>query len=431
MGFFSEKKLKEVRQKKEVPKEHTILIVDDEPENLTNLRGILEREFNILMATNGQEAIDLVTNDPNPERIHLIISDQRMPELTGVEFLEKTIAIIPQAIRIILTAFADIDSIIDAINKGGIYKFILKPFDRHDLILTVRRALESYVLEQKNVQLMDELKSWNVSLEEKVRVRTAELQSAYQTIKEQQEKLNHELEVARETQKRLMPKTLPALPGAKFASRYRPVSHIGGDFYNVVALDDESYAIYVADVTGHGPSAALISFLASGIISEAIKMGGSPATMLNHANIMLDEQLADEKFVSMFFATFNIRTRNFIYANAGHPPAVVVRPKTSEVLALTYHGPPVGAFPPRLVTYEDRELQLMNEDRVLIHTDAINECLSESRKMMGLEKLHGFIKNHFDLPLESLLDEVYNFALDYSNSSNLDDDCTMLGLELN
>ena len=152
-------------EKKE--KKHKVLIVDDEEPNLRVLRKMLEKDYEILEATNGKEALDLIHGIPTPN-IHLIICDQRMPVLTGVEFLEKSIAIIPNAIRIILTGYTDIDSILQAINNAQIYKFIAKPFNPDDLKLTVRRAIENYELQAQNIRLIEELKTSIADLREEI-----------------------------------------------------------------------------------------------------------------------------------------------------------------------------------------------------------------------------------------------------------------------
>ncbi len=166
MAFFSEDKLKQIVSDDRVAKSHTILIVDDEEANLTNLQGMLEQEYDIIKANDGKAALELVQQDTNPERIHLIISDQRMPGLTGAEFLEQTIGIIPRTVRIILTAYSDVGAIIDSINRGQIYRFILKPFNRDDMLLTVKRALEAYELEEQNAQLVEELQETNAALQD-------------------------------------------------------------------------------------------------------------------------------------------------------------------------------------------------------------------------------------------------------------------------
>ena len=145
MAIFSKEALK-AKPKKNL-QTHTILIVDDEENNLLALTELLSKDYEILTAKDGQEALEFIQKDDNPERIHLIISDQRMPRLTGVEFLEKTVSTIPRTIRIILTGFTDIEAIIDSINRACIYKYINKPYDNQDMRVTIKRAIEAFELE--------------------------------------------------------------------------------------------------------------------------------------------------------------------------------------------------------------------------------------------------------------------------------------------
>lgn len=182
MGFFSKTKINQSIENKKEDKEYTLLIVDDEAANLRSLKQILESEYNILTATDGQEALELIERHPYPEEIQLIISDQRMPNKTGVEFLKETIETIPETVRIILTGFTDIDAIISAINEGQVYKFLAKPIEPKDLKVTIQRALEAFELKRKNEGLIKELLDLNASLEEKVKVRTQKLEDAYQEL---------------------------------------------------------------------------------------------------------------------------------------------------------------------------------------------------------------------------------------------------------
>jgi len=147
MEFFSEEKFGQYKIPESTPKQHTILLVDDEEENLRFLTELFEKDYNLITAKDGKEALEVIQDDPNPERIHLIISDQRMPNMTGVEFLNRTITILPYTIRMILTGFTDIDAIISSINEGQVYKFITKPTEPNDIVITVKRALEVYDLE--------------------------------------------------------------------------------------------------------------------------------------------------------------------------------------------------------------------------------------------------------------------------------------------
>lgn len=173
-------KLKE--KKKPEPNKRTILLVDDEVETLRALSEMLKRDYHLLTALDGKEALDLVKNHSEPKSIQMIISDQRMPKMNGVRFLKETLSIIPQSIRIILTGHTDIEDIIDSINEGQIYKFLIKPIEPQDFLLTVKRGMELFALESQNDVLVQNLKELNASLENKVIKRTEQLALAHEQI---------------------------------------------------------------------------------------------------------------------------------------------------------------------------------------------------------------------------------------------------------
>lgn len=138
-----------------------ILVIDDEPANLRLLRRVLGDDYETFAAASGPEGLDILRK----EDICLIITDQRMPGMTGVQVLEASLAVRPDAIKILLTGYTDIQALIDAINSGNVYKYIQKPWDSEDLKLTVRRAVEAYDLRRRNEQLVGELKVALVQLE--------------------------------------------------------------------------------------------------------------------------------------------------------------------------------------------------------------------------------------------------------------------------
>ena len=127
----------------------TILYVDDEADNLSAFKAVFRRQYNILLANSGQEAIGLLS-DHSPK---IIISDQRMPNMTGVEFFEKIKDKYPEAIRIVLTGYSDMQAIIDAINKGKIYHYVSKPWKADELKVIIDRALEAFDLRERNQEL--------------------------------------------------------------------------------------------------------------------------------------------------------------------------------------------------------------------------------------------------------------------------------------
>lgn len=120
-----------------------ILCLDDEPDNLDALERIFRKKYNVLKANSAEKAFDLLDQHPD---IGVIVSDQRMPVITGVEFLQKSIVSHPDTTRILLTGYTDIESVIESINKGEIYRYLTKPWDPVDLLTTVNEAYEKYLL---------------------------------------------------------------------------------------------------------------------------------------------------------------------------------------------------------------------------------------------------------------------------------------------
>lgn len=133
----------------------TVLYVDDEEHNLISFKAAFRREYNILTAKSAKEGIELLRQND----IGLIITDQRMPEMTGVQFLEKVVHEYPNTIRMILTGFSDIDAIIEAINSGRVYRYITKPWDQNELKVAIENAKQLYQLQLKNKNLIEELKA--------------------------------------------------------------------------------------------------------------------------------------------------------------------------------------------------------------------------------------------------------------------------------
>ena len=138
-----------------------ILIVDDETAILESLSLTLSPEYRVFTAQSGAEGLEILDR----EDIALVITDQVMPRMTGVEFLEKVIERHPDTIRMMLTGYADMSSLVRAINDGRIYRYIAKPWEPDDLRLDVKRALEHYELSAKNKRLSDELREMNERLE--------------------------------------------------------------------------------------------------------------------------------------------------------------------------------------------------------------------------------------------------------------------------
>ena len=132
-------------------KEISILYVDDEANNLIAFRAVYRTKYTIYTALSGIEGLDIMSKN----EIHIVITDQRMPNMTGVEFLEKIIEKYPAPIRILLTGYTDMSAIVDAINKGSIYQYLNKPWDEDELEEIIEKAYDIYL---KKIEIINENK---------------------------------------------------------------------------------------------------------------------------------------------------------------------------------------------------------------------------------------------------------------------------------
>ena len=139
---------------------YKILIVDDEPANVNLLTRIFSPHYDVVRASSGQEGLEMLAHHD----ISLIISDQRMPGMTGIEFLQKASELRPQCVRIILTGYTDAGSLIDAINSGVVYKYVTKPWVNADLLQTVKRGLSHF----ETLKAQNQLNTTNIRLKQRI-----------------------------------------------------------------------------------------------------------------------------------------------------------------------------------------------------------------------------------------------------------------------
>ena len=142
-------------------KKITILYVDDEVNNLISFKATFRIKYNVFTAEGGEEAIKLLKENT----INVIITDQRMPNMTGVEFLESILQDYPDPMRILLTGYADMNAVIDAVNKGKIFHYLTKPWNEDELDITINRAFEIYQKRIEEKELNDKLTISNEQLE--------------------------------------------------------------------------------------------------------------------------------------------------------------------------------------------------------------------------------------------------------------------------
>ncbi len=237
----------------------SILYVDDEEDNLTVFKSTFRREYTIHTAISGAEGMEILKNND----IQLIITDQRMPGMTGIQFLESVIPDYPDCIRMILTGFSDVEAIIEAINKGRVYRYITKPWNKDELRLTINNAFENYELREKNKNLIEELKHYNEQLEQKVLERT-------QKIEAQRDEITDSIHYAKRIQNALFPPCESISDSlSDFFILNKPRDIVSGDFYWMAEKEDK--VVYaVADCTGHGVPGAFMSMLGIAFLNEIV-----------------------------------------------------------------------------------------------------------------------------------------------------------------
>jgi diguanylate cyclase (GGDEF)-like protein len=183
----------------------SLLVVDDEPYILTTLTALLSQDFEVLTANCGQEALRIL----NQRAVDIILTDQKMPGMKGVDLLVWAREHTPRSVRLLMTGFAEFEDAVEAINRARVHRFLFKPWHADELIQTMRDAGRTFHLEQQNEQLLDELRRLNQDLEMRVVERTGRLQEA-----------NHELQQKNTMLERLaLTDPLTSLPNRRAVDR--------------------------------------------------------------------------------------------------------------------------------------------------------------------------------------------------------------------
>ncbi|NQZ75488.1 MAG: response regulator [Ekhidna sp.] len=267
-------------------KQYNILYVDDEPHNLRVFKSSFRRYYNVLTAESAYDAIEILKEN----KIHLVVTDQKMPGMTGTQFLEQIKPDYPEAISMIITGFSDIDDITNAINKCGIYSYITKPWDAREVKLTIEKALEVYSLRNEKESLIQELFDASINLEDRVEERTSELKQA-------NSKIYDSIDYALTIQRAILPdaSTLNESFSDSFIY-YKAQDIVSGDFYFYKPID--GYTILGAfDCTGHGVPGALLSILGFTTLENIVENTTNPDgnVMLKKLNSKVNSHLSAKK----------------------------------------------------------------------------------------------------------------------------------------
>jgi sigma-B regulation protein RsbU (phosphoserine phosphatase) len=322
-----------------------VLIVEDDPAILCGLRDNLEFESHqVLTAADGEAGYRMLA-EHSPD---LVILDLMLPKLSGYDLCRRARSEGFHAPILMLSARSQEADRVMGLDLGA-NDYVSKPFSLRELLARVRALLRH---EREHRQ--------------------------------DEERLNRELEMAAKVQQELFPRVLPKLPGLDYAGICRPARGVSGDYYDFLPLGDGKLGFLLADVSGKGMSAALLGASLHAAVRANVRSGEAHCgKVLARANQLLFEATAPERFATVFYAVYDAATRKLTYANAGHCPAMLVRQDACGRLeSLT---PPLGMLP--TLTEIEREVQLVPGDWLLVFSDGVTEAENQEGEEFGDEGL--------------------------------------------
>ena len=248
----------------------------------------------------------------------------------------------------------------------------------------------------------------------------------YQRVTQQEQRLEHDLDMARDVQLRLLPPTPARKPHAEFATRFLPARTIGGDLYDFLPYDENSIGIAMGDVSGKAAPAALYAALISGIMRAATSQMLSPADMLKQLNDSLQERKMDAQYVTMLFAVWNDEKQTLQIANAGAVQPLFCR--AGQVETVEAEGFPLGMF--KDVSYEEFTLSTRPGDAVVFFSDGIVDAVNENEEMFGNDRLVALVTSQLTNSAEGMVAAIYQELSAFQGGVERFDDETVVVLKV-
>ncbi len=253
------------------------------------------------------------------------------------------------------------------------------------------------------------------------------------------ERINREIEVAREVQERFLPQSYPAIPGVELAGAYRPAQTVGGDYYDFIEMkqagsDAVSLGIAIGDVSGKGISAALLmASLRASLRGLTRKSNGDLATMMHEVNELVYEASASNRYATFFFAELEPVSRRLTYVNAGHNAPALIRHHQNrdtepEIIRLEAGGPVIGLL--ASANYEQSTLMLRPGDILLAFTDGISEAMTVDGDEWSEDRLIERLVSCPDMPAAALVKCLFDAADEFAAGAPQHDDMTLLVLKM-
>ncbi len=245
----------------------------------------------------------------------------------------------------------------------------------------------------------------------------------------QKERMNAELEIAREVQERLFPQELPKVKGLEYYGACRPALGVGGDYYDFLELPDGKFGIAIGDVSGKGIGASLMmASLQASLRGQAIHSGDDIAGLMTHVNTLVYEASTTNRYATFFYAQYDPSNRKLSYVNAGHNPPFLLRRSGEdvEVIKLEVGGAVVGMLPSMIVHYDQGDIQLELGDMLVGFTDGISEAMNPKEEEWGEDALLEELKTLDGKLSEKILVHIVAAADQFADGAKQHDDMTMI-----
>jgi serine phosphatase RsbU (regulator of sigma subunit) len=393
-----------------------ILIVDDQEANVRLLEGMLRIA--------GYASIESTT-DPNEvcelhrkNRYSLILLDLQMPGMDGFQVMEGLKEIEEDGYLPVLVITAQPAHKLRALQAGA-KDFVSKPFDLAELRARVHNILEVRLLHL-------ETKNYSKVLEETVR----ELERSREVIRlknlEERKKAEQELTLAQETQESLLPRSLPQFENFRIHAFNNPTRYVGGDFYDFLQLSSGEWMGVLADVSGKGMSAALLSSMVLGALSMEFHYRTQPQEVLNRVNQLLCEKSLPYQFVTLFlFLLSPDGLGQFI--SAGHNPAYLFRSATGNIEELASNANVLGLFD--YVSYESGAFRLDKGDILVVYSDGLPDAQDPQEEMFGEERLLELIRQEAPSGSHALEQKFLKAIEEFTQGMAQTDDITFVIVE--
>ena len=368
-----------------------VLIADDQQHILFALQMLLSGSgFSTETVTHPSCVLDaLETESFDAVLMDLNYTRDTVGGAEGLDLVSKIRALDSSLPVVVMTAWSTVDLAVEAMRRGA-SDFVQKPWENRDLLHKLEQQL-SLAREQRRKQRLHE----------------------------------EELRDAREIQHGLLPQTLPQIAGYEIAAINRPLRFVGGDYYNVMRIDDRNTAVCIADVAGKGMPAALLMSTLQAALQPLIAQKLPPGELCQRLNRILCDVMPLGKFISFFYGVLDSAENHLTYCNAGHTPPLMIR-ADGDSYELSAEGAVLGQFPDW--QYSQSQLQIGTGDRMLLFTDGLVEASGETDDAFGEESILRVARENWQCSAHELMEALMRAASEHCGG-HFQDDASLIVLK--